>query len=168
MEKREFKLYLKDRLIGLGFHKRKDFYSKVIGEDYLIGIDLEHSSYVKGYQFRCGIVYLPNELRVPFRGLLDLKWNFMFPFEPGDKLEFDRKPLRYIFEYEKYTVDEFEALFEQNYEQYIVPLHDPNYGIEMIRKDWRLMKRCDSQTIEMLCARMDLDYNEVMRSLQKS
>lgn len=165
MEKIEFKLYLKDRLTQLGFHKRKDFYSKTMGEDYLIGIDLEHSSYVKGYQFRCGIVYLPNELRVPFCGLLDLKWNFMFPFERGEKLEFSQKPLKYIFEYEKYTIDEFDVLFEQNYKHFIVPLYDPDYGIGLIRKDWKLMKRCDPQTIQMLCRRMGLDYNEVMRSL---
>ena len=165
MEKSEFKLYLRKRLKELGFDKKKDFYSKTMAGDYLIGIDLEHSSYVKGYQFRCGIVYLPNELRVPFRGLLDLKWNFEFPFELGEKLDFEKKPLKYVFEYEKYTIEEFEELFAKNYEHYIIPLHDPNYGVELIRQDWKLLKRCDPQTIERLCVRMGIKYEEVMKFL---
>lgn len=165
MEKSEFKLYIKNRLKELGFHKRKDFYSKVMDENYLIGIDLDHSSYVKGYQFRCGIVYLPNEQRIPFRGIFDLKWNFYFPSEPGQKLDFEKRPLKYIFEYEKYTIDEFKEFFEQNYEHYIIPLYDPGYGIELIRQDWKLLKRCDPQTIERLCKRIGIEYDEVMKFL---
>lgn len=167
MDKKEFKLYLKGKLKGLGFDKRKDFYSKTVNSDYLIGIDLMPSSYVKGYQFRCGIVYLPNEKRVPFCGLFDLKWNFEFPFELGQKLDFSQKPLTYIFKYEHYTTEEFEEFFMQNYDRYILPLYNPEYGIELMRKDWRLMVRCDSQTIAQLCTRMDISYEEVMKFLQR-
>lgn len=168
MEKTEFKLYLRKRLKELGFEKRKDFYSKIMDEDYLVGIDLEHSSYVNGYQFRCGIVYLPNEQRVPFCGVFDLKWNFEFPFEPGQKLDFAKKPLKYVFEYEKYTLDDFKELFEKNYKHYIMPLLDPDYGIELIRKDWKLLKRCDPQTIKRLCTRIGIEHDEVVSFLCKA
>lgn len=166
MEKKELKEFIRVKFKELGFQKRKDYYTKTLDGDYLIGFYLYPSSYTKGYQFCCGIIYLPNEFKMPFHGLCDLDWNFRFPFKPGTELDFNQDPLAYVFEYEYYTVEQLERIFAQNYERYMLPLYDKEYGLELFRQDWRRLRRHSPQTIAGLCKRMGVDYDEVMDFLQ--
>lgn len=168
MEKEELKRFLKIRFEELGFQKRKDYYFKILDDDYLIGCCLNPSSYSKGYQFYCGVIYLPNELKMPFHGLFDIEWDFRFPVNPDAELDFDKGPYTILFRYEQYTIKQFEKIFEKNYERYMLPLYDKEYGLEVLRKDWRLMRRHSHQTIEGLCKRMGIEYSTVIEFLQNN
>lgn len=168
MEKKELKQFLSARFKELGFEKKKDYYTKMLTDDYLIGCCLDPSSYTKGYQFYCGMIYLPNEMKMPFRGLFDLEWTFRFPIKPDDEFDFDKGPYTYIFEYEQYTIEQFERIFEKNYKHYMEPLYSEEYGLEILRKDWRLMRRHSFQTIEGLCKRAGIEYSAVIEFLQNS
>lgn len=63
MEKKELKNSFALSLKSLVSKKRKDYYTKILDRDYLIGFYLYPSSYTKGYQFCCDIIYLPNEFK---------------------------------------------------------------------------------------------------------
>ena len=168
MEKSELKRFLNDRFIELGFQIKKNYYTKLLDEDYLIGCCLYPSSYVKGYQLYCGIIYLPNEMKMPFRGLFDLEWNFQFPIDPSDELDLGGGGLTVVLHYERFTIKQFESIFKKNYEHFMLPLYNKEYGLDLMRKDWRLMRRHSFYTIEGLCKRMGIEYSDVIEFLKNS
>ena len=168
MEKKEFKQFFTEKMKALGFQKKKDLYWKLLSDDYLIGLDIDPSSYCKGYQIHCGMIYLPNELKMPFRGCYDLDWNFRFPLSAGDEFDFDKIPFRCVFDYELYSVQQLSELFECNYARLIVPMYDQEYGLQLMRNDWRLFRRHTNETIEALCGRMNLDVRAVMAFLERT
>lgn len=171
MEKAELRQYIKDKFKALGFQSRKSTHYKIIDNDYLIGFEMEPSTYCKGYCFTCGIIYLPDEQRMPFRGIFDLHWDFVFPWEPDGDPDvqrcIERKLLRRIFEYEDYSIEQLDRIFEANYNYFMLPLYDKNYGLDIFRSSWRRMQYYPVPKIEMLCKRAGLDAQEVLAFLGK-
>ena len=144
---------------------------KVIDDDYLIGFYLYPSTYCKGYDFVCGIIYLPDELKIPLRGLFDLEWAFRFPIDPSDKLElsdyYGNRKLTTVLKYEKYTIEQLDLFFGINYDYFIKPLYNKEFGLDMFRHDWRLMNRFSVQTINKICHRASIDAQMVLEQLGK-
>ena len=171
MTRKELRSFVKDKLKAEGFISQNRYLYKIIDEDYLIGIHLDPSTYCKGYGLVCGVIYLPDELKFPLCGRYDLQWTFCFPRNVGQKLDLtkyeDDTSLTTVFEYENHSVEQFEEYFELNYERFIVPLFNKEFGLEMFRKDWRLMNRFSVQTVNKLCQRASLDTQTVLKYLGK-
>ena len=170
MTRQELRAYVKDKFKKMGYQAQKSYLYKVFDDDYLIGFYLEPSSYVKGYAFVCGIIYLPDELCMPFRGVFDLQWEFQFPCKPEEKLDLSTYPenpkLCRVFEYEKFTLEQLEKVFEVNYEYFMVPLLDKNYGLDIFRSNWAVFNRFDTQSILKICQRAGIDSEKVFRYLE--
>lgn len=171
MTRTELRAYIKKRFKSLGFSSEKSYLYKIIDNDYLIGFHLYPSTYCKGYSFICGIIYLPDPYKVPLRGLFDLEWNFRFPRHPGGELNLNGHQSRTnyvtVFEYEQYSLEDIETYFSINYNYFIAPLFDKEYGLKMFRENWRLMNRFTAQTVDKLCKRAGLHTQTVLEYLGK-
>lgn len=172
MTRKELRAFVKEKFKQQGFSSEKSYLYKILDEDYLIGFHLYPSTYCKGYSFVCGIIYLPDPFKIPLRGLFDLEWNFRFPIDPESKLDLSHyqrnTQLKTVFEYEKYTVAQLEEFFSQNYDYFVLPLFDKEYGLKMFREDWRLMNRFSAQTVRKLCERASIDTESVLVALGKT
>lgn len=172
MTKKELRAFVKEQFKSQGFSSEKSYLYKIIDDDYLIGFHLYPSTHCKGYSFICGIIYLPDPFKIPLRGLFDLEWSFRFPVHPGGELDLSnyRDGARYttVLEYENYSLEDIKKYFSMNYEHFVLPLFDKGYGLKLFRKDWRLMNRFSTQTVEKLCKRASLDTQAVLKYLGKS
>lgn len=172
MTKKELRAFVKKQFISQGFSAEKSYLYKIIENDYLIGFHLYPSTYCKGYSFICGIIYLPDPLKIPLRGLFDLEWHFRFPVHSSADFDLsntqDVTQYTTVLEYENYTQEDINAYFSLNYEHFIIPLFDKEYGLKMFREDWRLMNRFSSQTVDKLCKRASLDTQIVLKYLGKN
>lgn len=171
MTKEDLIGFIKHRFVTLGFCCRKNIFYKIYDDDYLIAFELISTGRSKGYYFTCGVIYLPDEMKMPVHGIYDLQWDFIFPWESG--FDFDlhvcikSKRYRRVFEYEKYTLQELEKILDENIEYFMAPLLDKNYALDIIRNDWRIMKRFSKPSIDKLCKRAGLDTNIVLHYLGK-
>lgn len=172
MTKKELRSFIKEQFKTRGFSSEKSYLYKIIDDDYLIGFHLYPSTYCKGYSFICGIIYLPDPFKIPLRGLFDLEWSFRFPIHCSEELDLnhyqDATRFTTVFEYENYSLADLEAYFSMNYDYFIIPLFDKDYGLKMFRDDWRLMYRFSARNIDKLCSRASLDTQTVLRYLGKS
>jgi len=169
MTRSELRTFTQKKLKAMGYQAQKSYLYKIIDDDYLIGFHLYPSSYIKGYSFVCGIIYLPDELKMPLRGVFDLEWEFQFPFDPDGVFDLkdypDRTKYMRVFEYEKYTLEQLEVLWDANFRFFMEPLTDKNYGLEIIRKDWNNLKRFAPENVLKLCLRANMDINKVFSFL---
>lgn len=169
MERKEFRQYVKRKFRELGFQSRKSCHFLMPQEDYLIGFELATSTYAKGYYFECGCLFLPNLHAVPFYGYMDLRRRFLFPLEPGEQFDIHKcletEEYTRICEYEKYTEEQLDPIFEQNFEYYMRPFYDPEYGLQMIRELPQRMNYHDESWVRMVCRRAGLDADEILPSL---
>ena len=172
MTKNELRAFVKEKFKQLGFSSQKSYLYKIIDDDYLIGFHLYPSSYCNGYKFICGIIYLPDSFKIPLRGLYDLEWTFRFPVGSSSKLDLSQYQrnahLTTVLEYEEYSLAQLEEFFAANYEHFILPLYDKEYGLKMFREDWHLMNRFSVQTVQKLCNRASLDTESVLAALGKT
>lgn len=169
MTKEELRSFVREKFKELGYQSRGNYFYKIFDDDYLIGFHLYASSYVKGFSFVCGVIYLPDKIKIPIRGVFDLQWEFQFPQEPEAMLDLsaypDTRRLRRIFEYEQYTLEQLENFFEVNYAFFMAPLLDKNYGLNIIRNNWYHLKRFTPQNVLKLCQRADINSEDVFRYL---
>lgn len=172
MDKSELRKHIKDKFKSMGYQSIKSSHYKIYDDDYLIGFVSEPSIYCRGYCFTCGIIYLPDEKMMPFRGVFDFQWDFIFPWEPDDnpdvKACLERKLFRRDFEYNKYTMEQLERIFESNYDYFMKPLLDKEYGLSLFRNNWKRMKYKSVSKIRMICKRAGMDENEVLTFLKKT
>lgn len=171
MTRNELRGYVKKWFNSRGFQSQKSYLFKVLDGDYLLGFYMEPTGLSKAYMFTCGIIYLPDNIKLPFHGVFDLQWDFIFPWEPNDEFDIhlclERQKYRGVFKYEDYSIEQLEEILTQNYNYYITPLFDKEYGLCLFRDDWRLMNRFSVQSIEKLCNRAGLDVAEVRAFLKK-
>jgi len=115
---------------------------------------------------------LPDPYKIPLRGLFDLNWEFRFPVHPGGKLDLKNKQncgcSTTLFEYEKYSLGDLDSYFNMNYNHFVAPLFDKEFGLQMLREDWRLMNIFSVQTIDKLCKRAHLSTQAVLDYLGKN
>lgn len=171
MTKEELKKYISRKMKLLGYQTRKSYYYRIIDEDYLIGFCLEPTGRSKGYYFICGIIYLPDSIKMPINGIFDLEWKFVFPWEPIGEFDIekciDNKLYKKVFEYEAYSLEQLEELFSVNYAYFIERLSDKEYGLDLFRNNWKRMNRFSVQSIDKICKRAGLDTAAVLKYLGK-
>lgn len=169
MDRKEFRQYVKRKLKQLGFQSRKSCHYLIMQDDYLIGFELVPSSYTKGYYFECGCLYLPDPRAMPFYGYMDLRKRFLFPLDPSQKFDFhaclESEQYTRTCEYEKYTVEQIDQVFDANFEYYMRPFYNQEYGFQMYRENPRRMNHKSEAKIRMLCNRSGLDAEEVLPCL---
>lgn len=176
MTKSELFAYVATKLKLLGYRSRRNYYYQIIDDDYLIGLFLDPSSYCKGYRFICGAIYLPDEQKMPFCGKFDIQRNFIFPLDSNslvgslDYIDSDSRELstrNTIFEYENYTIEQLDKLFETNYSRFVVPLMNKEYGLEKFRDNWKSMNRFSKNNVMKICKRAGINSDEVLAYLGK-
>ena len=170
MTRQELRAWIKAKFKAMGYQQHKSYLYKVFDDDYVVGFDLYPSSYCKAYSFECWIIYLPDEIKFPPNGKADLFWTFRFPADPSSVLELDNyqndRNLNWLFEYEKYSIEQLEEWFEINYNFFMLPLMDKNYGLDIFRMHWRdHMIRFAPENVIKICDRAGLDKQEVAEYL---
>lgn len=172
MERKELRKYIRERFKSMGYQSYKSYQYKVLDDDYLIGFDLYPSTYTKGYYFDCGVIYLPDEYKIPLRGLYDYGNRFIFPNPPEIPFDIEKckesRSFTTTFRYEEHTLEQLDEWFHQNYKYYMIPLLDKEYALERFRKDLRLMNAFKPKTIDKLCKRAGMNTQEVLRILGKT
>lgn len=106
MEKKEFQKVIKQKLKDKGFKARGNHCYKIIDNEYLIGVSLIHRSYGQGYFVDYGIIYLPDETKMPFNG--DYDWCRKFWFTKDYEKNLNRYQLDNVEECYKELIDYFE------------------------------------------------------------
>ncbi len=171
MDKTDVRKYIKEKFKTLGFQSKRKWHYRIYDGDYLIGFELEPSTLCKGYCFTCGIIYLPDELRMPFHGIFDFHWDFIFPWEPDADCDvqscINSKLFRRVFVYEEYSVEQLDKIFNANYDYFIKPLMSKEYGLNLYREDWRRLESYPKSKIEMICSRAGINTQEVLRFLDR-
>ena len=171
MTKEEMKKFISHKFTSFGYQSSKNIYYKVYDGDYLIAFELQSTGRSKDYYFTCGIIYLPDELKFPVRGVYDLQWDFIFPWEPVADFDINTalqsKLYRRVFDYEKYSLEILDQVFMENYRHFMLPLLDKSYGLDIFRNDWRTMRRFSEKSIDKLCKRAGLDSQTVLSYLGK-
>lgn len=172
MTKADLKTFIKSKLKSLGYQQRKAYFYKMIDDDYLISFYLDPTGRSKGYYFICGIIYLPDDIKMPVNGIFDLEWKFIFPWEPTSEFDvakcLDDKLYKKVFEYEAYSLEQLDVIFSQNYMYFIDRLSDKEYGLELFRNNWTLMNRFSVKSISKICKRAGLDVLSVLKYLGKN
>ena len=106
---------------------------------------------------------------MPFHGIFDFQWEFIFPWEPDGNPDvntcLERKLLRRDFEYEKYSLSQLEQIFEANYAYFIEPLLDKEYGLNLFRSNWNRMEHKSISKIHMICKRAGINEDAVLSFL---
>lgn len=130
----------------LGFRSRGNGLYKILDDNYLIGIYMDHHSYCKGYYIEYGVIYLPNDEKMPFRGDFDWSSRFFFTTDPEDDLskyhfdvdEIDEDSYENItvyFEYDVFTLEELDAQLDLNIKKLLPALLDKNFVLEFYKKE---------------------------------
>ncbi len=183
MERKEFRELIKKKFKSMGFKSTKSYWYKIIDDDYLVSFGLEPSTYGKLYQMCCGFCYLPDENVFPFDGYVatDREWNFLFPREAGGKLdlsEYDfnlhpgagRNKYTVYFEYELYTEEQFEELFEINYRYIFEPMLTKGYGLDYFTVNVQHLNGIThggNIKLKKICKILGLDVYEIAKILKK-
>lgn len=171
MTKAELNEFIKNKMKSLGYQTRKSYFYKIIDNDYLIGFFLDSTGRSRGYYFICGIIYLPDDIKMPINGIFDLEWKFIFPWEATDEFDIqkclDNKLYKKVFEYEAYSLAQLEVIFAKNYAYFMNRLSDKEYGLNLFRNNWNRMNRFSVQSINKICERAGLDTQSVLEHLGK-
>lgn len=167
MNRNEFRSFVKQKLQDLGFQSYKSINYRLVGTDYIVCLELEPSTYCKGYECICGAVILPNEDKFPLCGRYDAREVFQFPRNPADELDLNlpvmERHMKYdtICEYGKFTIEQIDRYFDLNIQYILTPMFDREYTLEVYRKEWRHFRYTRPENIVNICLKAGLDPQEV-------
>lgn len=138
MEKKEFQKAVKEKFKAKGFKARGNHYYKIIDDKYLIGASLIHRTYNKAYYVDYGIIYLPDETKLPFKGNFDWSKSFWFTKDYEKKLnryQLDHveecyHELTYYFEYDVRSMESLEESMDVNIEKMLCVLSDEKCALK--------------------------------------
>lgn len=171
MEKKEIKKLFKTYMKAIGFTCKGNYSYKMIDDDYLVGVWLEHSSYKKTYRVLYGVNYLPDERGLPFNRWCDWHANFYFTTDISDDLR--KYPIEDIhgrfgkaltqdFEYECRTAEDFDFAMNINVEKRLTPVFDKSYVLDIYRNDWIYFRGVPHVTVRKLCGLLGIDAEKAI------
>lgn len=138
MEKKEFQKAVKEKFKAKGFKARGNHYYKIIDDKYLIGASLSHRTYNKAYFVDYGIIYLPDETKLPFNG--DFDWARKFWFTKDFEKKLNRYQLDHVeecyheltdyFEYDVRSMESLEESMDVNIEKMLCVLSDEKCALK--------------------------------------
>lgn len=176
MEKKEFQCLFKKEMKELGFQIRGNYSYKFQEADYLIGVWLDHHPYAQAYFIEYGVIFNPDEDRLPFTGWCDWDARFLFTADPDTDLacypienlscNFERNVIIDWFEYETRTRTNFENQLAVNIEKRVLPLVDKEFVLDEYRKNWTLFRTVPYKTAYKIAQLAELDIEEIIRATQ--
>jgi len=138
LEKKQFQKIIKQKLKDRGFKSKGNHCYKIIDDKYLIGVSFIHRSYGQGYFIDYGIIYLPDDIKMPFNG--DYDWSRKFWFTKDYKKDLNRYQLDNVvecyneltdyFEYENRSVEALEKSIDINVDKMLSVLSDEKCAFE--------------------------------------
>lgn len=169
MEKKEFQNVVKDKMKVLGFRIKGNNCYKVLDNNYLIGVSLDHHPYCKGYFVEYGGLYLPDEWKIPFRGEYDWDNRFIFTINSKDNLlhyhiesiDENEEGLVDYCEYDNWETRELIKQLDLNIEKKLSLLYDKNYILEEYKKNLCFFISLPDYTIKKLMKMGDFAIDEV-------
>lgn len=171
MEKKDFKRIVKEFFKAKGFQFKGNNGYKLISDDYLIGLSLDHSPYCKGYFVEYGVVFLPDENKFPFKGFYDWNDRFLFAKDLNEKLEnfqmnekqYDEEILAECYEYYDRTAENLLKQLNINYELKVNALLDKEFVLKDYDKHLEVLARLPDYTIQKLLNLYGYDRREINR-----
>ena len=169
MKKSEFQKIVKNKLTELGFINNGINFHKIIDDDYLVGVCLDHNPYCKGYFIEFGVIYLPDEKKLPFDGFWDWDCTFLFTVDPCDDLKkYDLEELwshndslTECFEYDIRTPEDLEYQLDLNLQKRLSVLDDKTFVLEYYHKNLDELIRLPVATISKLLNHYEYDREQV-------
>lgn len=169
MKKSEFQKIVKNKLTELDFINKGIKYHKILDDDYLVGVYLDHHPYCKGYFIEFGVIYLPDEKKLPFDGFWDWDCRFLFTIDPCDDLrKYDieelwpnNECLIDYFEYDIRTPEDLEYQLDLNLRKRLSVLDDKNFVLEYYYKNLDQLIRLPVATISKLLNHYDYDREQI-------
>lgn len=172
MEKKEFQQLFRTQMKELGFKVKGNYSYKIIDDDYLIGVFLDHYSYANAYHIYYGVIYCFDENKLPFKGVCDWDDCFWFTVDPEDDLKnypiekyftrFDRKKVVEYFEYDTRTKEDFLKCFHINVEKRLKHVFCKEYVLDIYRKDWVEFRQIPYDTVRKISKLAGLDVDKVI------
>lgn len=170
MEKKEIQMIIKRYFKEIGFRFKGTNGYNILDNDYLIGIWLEHHPYCKAYFINFGVVYLPDEYKMPFKGWCDWDNSFLFTKSRNKKLKdyninnldcYDEKALVNYIEYEQY--DEIEVLeqINLNIKNRMKVLYEKEFVLKYYSDNLETFASLPDYTIEKLIKLYDYDKKKI-------
>lgn len=171
MEKRDFQKIVKSYFKGKGFQFKGNNGYKILNDDYLIGVSLDHNPYCKGYFIEYGVVFLPDEKKFPFKVFFDWDDRFLFTKSSNDDLgkcqineiQYDEDKLTECFEYYDRTEDDLLKQLDINNELKINALRDKEFVLKDYDKQLEALASLPEDTIEKLLDLYKFDRSEINR-----
>ena len=171
MEKITFRQIVKKYFKEKGFQFKGINGYKIYDSTYLIGVCLEHHSYCKAYYINYGVVYLPDEHKIPFSGWFDWNDQFLFTKKYGDDLNkhsiektngYDDNLIDY-FEYELRDANELLEQLDGNVKRKMELIEDKEFVLNYYSNNLLVLARLPDCTIEKLIRLHEFDVNEINR-----
>lgn len=174
MEKKQFQKIVKDRLKIIGFHVKGNYCYKMLDNDYLVGVTLDHNSYCKGYFIEYGGAFLTDEDKTPFQGVLDWDDRFLFTKNPNDDLNqytienlgFDDEGLTECFEYDIRTPEDLVKQLETNINKKLMRVEDKEFILTYYLENIDVFITLPDKIISKLLKQCEFDIDEI-KSLRK-
>ncbi len=171
MEKGDFQKIVKNYFKEKGFRFKGNNGYKLIDDDYLIGVSLDHNPYCEGYFIEYGVVFLPDDKKFPFKGFFD--WDDRFLFTKSSNIDwekyqiienqYDEDLLSECFEYCGRTENDLLEQLNVNNKLKINALLDKEFVLKDYAKQLDVFSRLPEYTIEKLLKIYKFDRSEISR-----
>lgn len=167
MTKDDVKQLLRRKMKRENFHARNGRYFKKLDDTYLIGVWLDHHPFCEAYYIEYGAVYLPDSIKMPFKGWCDWDFRFVFPNESDDHLhsypieDLNVDGLIDYFDYSIGTPEMLSESLDQNIARRLSLLYNKEYVLNLYRNNWILFRMVSYDTVDKICRLAGLDRNKV-------
>ncbi|MBQ3128700.1 MAG: hypothetical protein IJC13_06655 [Clostridia bacterium] len=181
MEKKEFQKIVRTRLKKEGFMVKGNYAHKILDDDYLIGVEMDHHPFCKGYFIYYGVIYLPDDIKFPpFKGFFDWRNRFDFTKDPKDDLnnypleehingfiDYDEDSLERYFEYDIRTGEDLAIQLDINIKKKLSSVYDKEFALNIYRDNTDSLARLPELTVAKILDLYDIDRDKI-NSYRKS
>lgn len=172
MTKSDVKQILKRCMKEQNFSVQNGRYYKIVEDNYLVGVWLDHSPYGEMYNIYYGVIFLPDETKMPFKGWCD--WEDCFWFTKNPKDDISKYPLNridctlpegvdYRVEYAIWSEESFEKQLRENLQNRLSRVMDKHNVLELYKSNWSLFRGIPYETVEKIAGLLELDYDTIIR-----
>lgn len=172
LEKTEFQKLFREYMKKLGFRSKGNICYRYLEHDYLIIVDLEHSSYNKAYGVDYGVVYEADTVEKSISPKTDWRGSFLFTADPEEdiarypledmRIRYGRELTRW-FIYSERTEEDFLCSMDENVQKRLVKVYDKGFVLDQYRKNWVSFRRIPYETVRKICRLAGLDAEQVIR-----